>query len=74
MSHAIKNKIAAEEEDLFDKFRRIIASQEAGTAESLGKFAVFAGVAGFPARVKCAALAWHTFHAALEGRQIASTE
>ncbi len=74
MSQALKNKTTAEAEDLFDKFHRIITGHETGSAESLGKLAVFAGVAGFPTRVKCATLAWHTLHAALEGRQIASTE
>lgn len=74
MSQALKNKTTAEAEDLFDKFRRIITGQQTGSAESLGKLAVFAGVAGFPTRVKCATLAWHTLHAALEGKQIASTE
>jgi nitrogen fixation NifU-like protein len=41
----------------------------------LGKLAVFSGVSEFPARVKCATLAWHTLKAALEGKQEAvSTE
>jgi nitrogen fixation NifU-like protein len=31
----------------------------------LGKLAVFAGVQEFPARVKCASLAWHTMMNAL---------
>jgi nitrogen fixation NifU-like protein len=35
----------------------------------LGKLAAFGGVSEYPARVKCASLAWHTLHAAL-----ASTE
>jgi nitrogen fixation NifU-like protein len=74
MSQALKDKTTAEAEDLFDKFHRIITGQETDTAESLGKLTVFSGVAGFPTRVKCATLAWHTFRAALEGRQIASTE
>lgn len=74
MSQALKDKTTAEAEDLFDKFHRIITGQETDTAESLGKLTVFAGVAGFPTRVKCATLAWHTLRAALEGRQIASTE
>jgi len=43
--------------------------------ESLGKLAVFCGVREFPARVKCASLAWHTLHAALEAKgTTASTE
>ena len=34
--------------------------------DGLGKLAVFAGVREFPIRVKCATLAWHTLHAALQ--------
>lgn len=74
MSQALKNKSEAEAKDLFDNFHRIVTGQTAGGTESLGKLAVFAGVAGFPTRVKCATLAWHTLYAALEGKQIASTE
>ena len=45
------------------------------TRSELGKLAVFSGVSEFPVRVKCATLAWHTLHAALEGKQEAvSTE
>jgi nitrogen fixation NifU-like protein len=35
------------------------------TPATLGKLAVLAGVREFPARVKCASLAWHTLKAAL---------
>jgi nitrogen fixation NifU-like protein len=39
--------------------------------EDLGKLSVFSGVAEFPARVKCATLAWHALKAALtEGRAL----
>ena len=48
---------------------------EADNGDELGKLAVFAGVRKFPARVKCATLAWHTLQSALEGKQEAvSTE
>jgi nitrogen fixation NifU-like protein len=33
----------------------------------VGKLAVLSGVWEFPARVKCASLAWHTLKSALEG-------
>ena len=36
-------------------------------AARLGKLAALAGVREFPARVKCASLAWHTLNAALAG-------
>ena len=39
-----------------------------------GKLEVLAGVREFPARVKCATLAWHTLHNALEGGGTAKTE
>ena len=32
---------------------------------SLGKLVVFCGVRDYPARVKCATLAWHTLKSAL---------
>jgi nitrogen fixation NifU-like protein len=35
--------------------------------DEVGKLAVFAGVHKFPARVKCAILAWHALMAALKG-------
>ncbi len=37
-----------------------------GTDATLGKLKVFAGVARFPARVKCASLSWHAMKEALE--------
>jgi nitrogen fixation NifU-like protein len=44
-------------------------------ADGLGKLAVLAGVRQFPARVKCATLAWHALAAALSGREgMVSTE
>jgi len=33
---------------------------------TLGKLAAFSGVKAFPARVKCATLAWHTLQAAIQ--------
>ena len=35
--------------------------------QELGKLAVLSGVWEFPARVKCATLAWHTLRSALDG-------
>lgn len=67
MSSLLKGKTAAEAEALFHKFHALV-TEESGVPEdldSLGKMAVFAGVREFPARVKCASLAWHTMHAAL---------
>jgi nitrogen fixation NifU-like protein len=44
-------------------------------AADLGKLAAFGGVSKFPARVKCATLAWHTLQSALEDKpETVSTE
>lgn len=74
MTQALKNKTPAEAEEFFSRFHRIVTGDANGDAESLGKLAAFAGVSEFPSRVKCATLAWHTLYAALNGKQVASTE
>lgn len=74
MTQILRNKTLAEAEEVFNQFRHIVTGEAAGDSTSLSKLAVFAGVAGFPSRVKCATLVWHTLHAALHGKQVASTE
>ena len=39
-----------------------------------GDMAALVGVRKFPARIKCATLAWHALEAALKGENEASTE
>jgi nitrogen fixation NifU-like protein len=73
MSQMLKGKTTAEAEDTFTQFHQVVTGAGGGK-ENLGKLAVFAGVAAFPTRIKCATLAWHTLHAALHGEQSASTE
>ena len=65
MTETLKGKSTAEAEALFEKFHALVTGK--GTGEALGKLDVFAGVSEFPARVKCASLAWHTVRAALHG-------
>ena len=78
MTDAVKGKSRAEAEALFDRFHRLVTSDPSKAAENaapeLGKLAVFAGVCEFPARVKCASLAWHTLKAALSGEGAVTTE
>jgi nitrogen fixation protein NifU and related proteins len=67
MTDAVKGKRLDEVESIFEAFHDMVTG-DPGTEldeEALGKLAVFAGVCEFPARVKCASLAWHTLHAAL---------
>jgi len=71
MTEALKGKTLAEAEALFERFHTLVTAPPdqaaANAAPELGKLAVFSGVCEFPARVKCASLAWHTLKAALEG-------
>jgi len=69
MTSALKGKSAGEAEELFQRFHRLVTSEEAADPEARGKLTVFSGVREFPARVKCASLAWHTLRAALQGTQ-----
>jgi nitrogen fixation protein NifU and related proteins len=77
MTQFVKGKTRAEAEHLFEQFQNLVTARnrDNGNEPELGKLAVFSGVSEFPARVKCATLAWHTLQAALEGKQeVASTE
>jgi nitrogen fixation NifU-like protein len=77
MSSIIKGKTRAEVEELFQLFHKVVTGEidPVEHLEELGKLAAFGGVSEFPARVKCATLAWHTMHAALnEKDDIVSTE
>jgi nitrogen fixation protein NifU and related proteins len=68
MTDSLRGKTRAEAEALFRKFHALLTGKlPEAEQEGLGKLAVFSGVREFPMRVKCATLAWHTFHAALEG-------
>lgn len=68
MTSLLKGKTKAEADLLFQSFHKLVTGEldAEKNAEKLGKLAAFAGVSEFPARVKCASLAWHTLHAALE--------
>ena len=54
--------------ELAERFRGMVSGGD-GEEASLGKLAVFAGVRDYPARVKCATLAWHTLRAAIEQKE-----
>lgn len=77
MSAVLKGKTKQEAEELFAQFHDLVTGKTGGSdnIEVLGKLAAFGGVSEFPARVKCASLAWHTMKAALESKTNAvSTE
>lgn len=64
MTETVKGKTIAEARALFAGFHQLMTEGKE-PANDLGKLMVFAGVAAFPVRVKCATLAWHTLQAAL---------
>jgi nitrogen fixation protein NifU and related proteins len=75
MTEALKGKSIAEVEHLFEDFHAMVTEPDAAEHPEMGKLEVLAGVREFPARVKCATLAWHTLNAALKDRaQPISTE
>jgi nitrogen fixation NifU-like protein len=76
MTQAVKGKTKEEAERLFSEFHKMVTGEsENGTEEDeLGNLMIFSGVREFPVRVKCATLAWHTLHAALNNEHRVSTE
>lgn len=67
MTESVKGRPVAEVDALFTRMHDMLTGEGDSHAEgpSLGKLEVFAGVHEYPARVKCASLAWHTLEAAL---------
>ncbi len=65
MTETLKGKTEAEAENLFEAFHALLTEDDAKASKSLGKLVIFEGVRAFPARVKCATLAWHALDAAL---------
>ena len=65
MTDALKGKTIDEAHELFHRVHQMLTQDEDPELAPLGKLAVLAGVKAFPARVKCATLAWHTLEAAL---------
>jgi len=76
MTMNVKGKTREEIEQLFSRFHKMVTGNlDPSAISELGKLKVFFGVSEFPARVKCATLAWHTLEAALEGKgEMVSTE
>jgi len=68
MTEHLKGKTESEAQAIFDRFRALVMGEEEAGA-GLDKLVVLAGVKEFPARVKCATLAWHTLTAALKDRR-----
>lgn len=76
MTTELKGKSEADAKEIFDRVHKMLTGHaDGGDFDSLGKLKILSGVCKFPARVKCASLAWHTVNAALQGvDEVASTE
>jgi nitrogen fixation NifU-like protein len=67
MTTALKGASVEKAEELFKKFHAVVTGklQVDEDDEELGSLSALAGVAEFPARIKCASLAWHAMHSVL---------
>lgn len=69
MTGAVKGKSRDEAEQIFERFHKLVTGTlPVEEQASLGSLRALGGVAKFPLRVKCASLAWHALHAALESK------
>jgi nitrogen fixation NifU-like protein len=76
MTAALKGKTIADARSLFEEFQKLVKKEldPEKDPHHLGKLTVFSGIWKYPARVKCATLAWHTMKGALENSKVVSTE
>lgn len=65
LTEVLSGKNRADAEQLLSDFHQMLIQKSEKCHEKLGKLAILAGVAQYPARVKCATLAWHALAAAL---------
>jgi nitrogen fixation protein NifU and related proteins len=68
MTECLKGKPESNAKEFYKRFHTLLtASYDAlPDASIMGNLAVFAGVRGYPVRIKCATLAWHAMRAALD--------
>ena len=68
MTDMLTGRTLNEAEKLMGGFLHLVKGQDAAqlAADDREQLDVMAGISEFPMRVKCATLAWHTFHNAVE--------
>jgi nitrogen fixation NifU-like protein len=72
LTESVKGKTREDTKRMFEQVHEMVMTGQ--IKGDVGKLAVFAGVYKFPARVKCAILAWHAVLAALKGDGAVTTE
>ena len=77
MTETLKGKTLDEAAALFKGFHAVVTGEDAGAPagleDEMERLAPLTGVRSYPARVKCATLAWHAFEAALKGGAVPAT-
>jgi nitrogen fixation protein NifU and related proteins len=68
MTQLVKGKKVDEIDSLRARFRDMVMGNEAEEDKSLGSLRALSGVARFPARVKCALLAWNALEEGMRNR------
>ena len=66
MTEALRGKSVDQAKALCAAFQQMVTASLDTPVAELGKLMALAGVREFPARVKCASLAWHAVRAALD--------
>jgi nitrogen fixation NifU-like protein len=76
MTQNLKGKTVEDARNIFSDFHKLVIGQLNPEVDPhvLGRLAIFSGIWKYPARVKCAALAWHTMNGALRKEATVSTE
>ena len=69
MTVELKGKTISDAQSIFDAFRLMITGKDLDddSLDLLGDVEVLGGISKYPARMKCASLAWHTVNSALTG-------
>jgi nitrogen fixation NifU-like protein len=69
MTESVTGKTIADAEELLARVERMVTTTESESIEGLGELSALAGVRQYPARAKCAMLAWQTLRAAAAQRE-----
>jgi len=76
MTTMIQGKTVSEIEKLIEETKVLLTGDEEPEIDLVehGDMAALVGVRKFPARIKCATLAWHALEAAIKGNNVTTTE
>ena len=74
MTENLKGRSIEDAMGVYEKVHKMLTGEHPENGKELGKLQVLEGVSDYPARVKCASLAWHTLKNALKDGSTATTE